>query len=74
MSGCSLSFLLPVNEDHEGSQARSVEPEVSVIEVDETRIDPIFIYPESRILDAGVLGSDPKGSYFGSIYFSVMDK
>ena len=64
VSGCSLSFLLPVDEEYEEPQAKNVEPEVIVIEVDETRIDPIFIYPGSRILDAGVLESDPKGSYF----------
>jgi hypothetical protein len=64
VSGCSLSFLLPVGEKYEEPQAKNVEPEVIVIEVDETRIDPIFIYPGSRILDAGVLESDPKGSYF----------
>jgi hypothetical protein len=64
VSGCSLSFLLPVDEKYEEPQVKNVEPEVIVIEVDETRIDPIFIYPGSRILDAGVLESDPKGSYF----------
>ncbi|MCL5985908.1 MAG: hypothetical protein M1371_05000 [Actinobacteria bacterium] len=64
MGGCSFSFLPPGDEDYGEPQAKSVEPEVSVIEIDETRFDPIFIYPDSRILDAGVLESDPKGSYF----------